>query len=88
MVASPISSNRTRIFVWRARDHSFDESDEELADFQRFVLLQDKAIVESQRPEEIPLDLRDELHLKVPDAGAISYRRLLRSLDHTGSYLP
>ena len=88
MVASPISSNRTRVFCWRARDHSFDESDDELAEFQRFVLMQDKAIVESQRPEEIPLDLRDELHLKVPDAGAISYRRLLRSLDHTGSYLP
>ncbi len=88
MVASPISSNRTRVFCWRSRDHSFDESDDELAEFQRFVLLQDKAIVESQRPEEIPLDLRDELHLKVPDAGAISYRRLLRSLDHTGSYLP
>lgn len=88
MVASPISSNRTRVFCWRARDHSFDESDQELTDFQRLVLLQDRAIVESQRPEEIPLDLRDELHLKVPDAGALSYRRLLRSLDHTGSYLP
>ena len=89
MCASPISSNKTRVFVWRARNHSFeDESDEEVGDFQRFVLDQDKAIVESQRPEEIPLDLRDELHLKVPDAAAMSYRRLLRSLDHAGSYLP
>ena len=52
------------------------------------MLTQDKAIVESQRPEEIPLDLREELHLKVPDAAAMSYRRLLSSLDHTGSYMP
>ena len=88
MANSPISSNKTRLFIWRARNHSFDESDEEIGEFQRFVLAQDQAIVESQRPEEIPLDLRDELHLKVPDAGAMSYRRLLRSLDHEGSYLP
>ena len=88
MVASPISSDRTRVFVWRARNHSFDEGDDDVAEFQRFVLMQDKAIVESQRPEEIPLDLRDELHLKVPDAAAMSYRRLLASLDHVASYMP
>ena len=38
---------------------------------------QDQVIVESQRPEEIPTDLREELHLKVPDASGIAYRRLL-----------
>lgn len=88
MIASPVSSKATRVFVWRARNHSLDESDEELIEFQTFLLGQDQAIVESQRPEEIPLDLRDEIHLKVPDAGAIFYRRLLRSLDHEGSYMP
>ena len=88
MIASPISSRRTRVYCWRARDHSFDEPDDDVADFQRFVLLQDRAIVESQRPEQIPLDLREELHLKVPDAAAMSYRRLLGSLDHTGSHMP
>jgi len=88
LVVCPISSDRTRVFVWRARNHSFGDSDKEIADCQRFVLAQDKAIVESQRPEEIPLDLRDELHLKVPDAGTMTYRRLLRTIDHAGSYLP
>jgi hypothetical protein len=50
--------------------------------------MQDRAIVESQRPEEVPLDLRDEIHLKVPDLVALSYRKLLRSIDHTDSYMP
>ena len=42
------------------------------------VLAQDRAIVESQRPEELPLDLTAELHLRGTDAGALSYRRMLR----------
>lgn len=86
--ASPISERRTRIFVWRGRDHSFDQSDKEIGEFQTYLLLQDRAIVESQRPEAIPLDLREEVHLKVPDAVAISYRKLLAAIDHIGSYMP
>ncbi len=41
---------------------------------------QDRVIVENQRPEEIPLDLAEELHLKVPDTLALAYRRFLLEL--------
>jgi hypothetical protein len=41
---------------------------------------QDRAVVESQRPEQLPVDLREELHIKVPDAASILYRRLLSDL--------
>ncbi len=41
---------------------------------------QDRVIVEEQRPEELPLDLAEELHLKGPDAMALAYRRALREL--------
>ena len=41
------------------------------------IMKQDKIIVENQRPEELPLDLSAELHLKGTDAVAIEYRRLL-----------
>lgn len=88
IAAAPISAKKTRIFVWRGRDHSFEKSDAEIGEFQTALLMQDRAIVESQRPEAIPLDLRDEVHLKVPDAVAISYRKLLAEIDHTGSYMP
>ncbi len=41
---------------------------------------QDREIVENQRPEEIPLDLAEELHLKVPDALAMAYRKFMQEL--------
>ena len=42
------------------------------------LLPQDRAIIESQRPHMVPVDLTEELHVKVADAGAITYRRLLK----------
>lgn len=41
---------------------------------------QDRPIVERQRPEELPLDLTEELHLKGPDAIAVEYRRFMKEL--------
>jgi len=41
---------------------------------------QDKGIVETQRPEELPLDLTEELHVKGADSVALVYRRFLREL--------
>lgn len=43
------------------------------------ITLQDIPIVESQRPELLPLDLQAELHLR-SDRTAISYRKWLRKL--------
>ena len=39
-----------------------------------------KFVVENQRPEELPLDLAEELHLKGPDVVAIAYRRFMAEL--------
>jgi hypothetical protein len=36
--------------------------------------------VQSQRPEQIPVDLKEELHVKVPDAFSIEYRRVLQKI--------
>ena len=47
-----------------------------------------QGIVESQRPEEIPTDLKDELHLKVPDASGIAYRRVLGRIDQVTPFGP
>jgi vanillate O-demethylase monooxygenase subunit len=41
---------------------------------------QDKPIIENQRPEELPLDLAAELHIKGPDAIAVEYRRFMAEL--------
>jgi phenylpropionate dioxygenase-like ring-hydroxylating dioxygenase large terminal subunit len=44
------------------------------------IMLQDQVILENQRPEELPLDLSAELHIKGPDAVSIEYRRMLAEL--------
>jgi phenylpropionate dioxygenase-like ring-hydroxylating dioxygenase large terminal subunit len=43
------------------------------------IFAEDQAIVESQRPELLPLDLQAELHLR-SDRVAIAYRRWLQQL--------
>jgi phenylpropionate dioxygenase-like ring-hydroxylating dioxygenase large terminal subunit len=43
------------------------------------IFEEDRAIVEAQRPELLPLDLQAELHLR-SDRVAIAYRRWLRQL--------
>ena len=66
-------------WVVLALNYADDATDEDLRSFQDRVSLQDKAIVESQRPELLPLDLQAELHLR-SDRMAIAYRRWLKEL--------
>jgi phenylpropionate dioxygenase-like ring-hydroxylating dioxygenase large terminal subunit len=54
-------------------------TDNELLQFQNRVTEQDRVIVESQRPELLPLDLQAELHLR-SDRMAIAYRKWLRAI--------
>lgn len=41
---------------------------------------QDRPVVESQRPEELPEDLSEEMHLKAVDTYSVEYRRWLLQL--------
>ena len=54
-------------------------ADDELSRFQDRVTEQDRVVVESQRPELLPLDLQAELHLR-SDRMAIAYRKWLRKI--------
>jgi phenylpropionate dioxygenase-like ring-hydroxylating dioxygenase large terminal subunit len=56
-----------------------DQSDEQVRSFQDDIIAQDIPVVESQRPELLPLDLQAELHLR-SDRTAIAYRRWLAQL--------
>src|SRR5205807_297825 len=63
-----------------------DRSRPEMVDYQDRIFAQDRPILESQRPELLPLDLQAELHLR-SDRTAIAYRRWLRELGvRTGAY--
>ena len=69
-----------RRFSWSSRNFGFDKPDSMFREIIQRVVAQDRRMVESQRPEELPLDLSEELHLRGPDAGTLAYRRLLAEL--------
>ena len=79
-VASPTDRAETLIFVYLSRNHSLDVPDEHFAVGFDEIMEQDRMVVEDQDPLELPLDPREELHLKLADGASIVYRRLLREL--------
>ncbi len=84
LACAPLSAKRCRSFTWNARTYSLEpEKDAELAAFQGLILDQDRPIAESQRPEELPVDLSQELHIAGPDKASIAYRRRLAELAAT-----
>jgi phenylpropionate dioxygenase-like ring-hydroxylating dioxygenase large terminal subunit len=80
IIASPISAKRMRYYTFSSRNFALDQPDDAFRELIQTIFAQDRVIVESQRPEELPLDLSEELHLKGPDAGTLQYRRMLRKL--------
>jgi len=57
-----------------------DSTVKDLFNLHDLIFEQDYVIVENQRPEELPLDLTEELHVKGPDGIALAYRRMLREI--------
>jgi len=76
---TPVDEDESLAWVVLALNYADDATDEDLRSFQDKVSAQDKIIVESQRPELLPLDLQAELHLR-SDRMAIAYRRWLKEL--------
>jgi phenylpropionate dioxygenase-like ring-hydroxylating dioxygenase large terminal subunit len=73
---TPLQQDFTRVWMSVALDYG-DQTDEQIRDFEDQIMKQDIPIVESQRPELLPLDLQAELHLR-SDRTALNYRRWLR----------
>ncbi len=68
-----------RCRVWfRLAMADFERDDAQLRAFQDTIFLQDKPVLESQRPRSLPLDLRAELHTAADKASSF-YRRHLRA---------
>jgi phenylpropionate dioxygenase-like ring-hydroxylating dioxygenase large terminal subunit len=78
VASCPLSAKETRNFTWNARNYDLDPArDQSFVEFQQVILEQDRVVVESQRPEELPIDLSEELHIKGVDRVSIDYRRWL-----------
>lgn len=76
---TPVATCESQIWLIMALNYGHDVTAEELRRFQDAVTAQDVPVVESQRPELLPLDLQAELHL-TSDRAAIAYRQWLKRI--------
>jgi len=80
---TPHDSVDSTAWMWMAMNYA---TEVDMVEFQDRIFAQDRPILESQRPELLPLDLQAELHLR-SDRTAIAYRRWLRHLGvRTGTH--
>jgi phenylpropionate dioxygenase-like ring-hydroxylating dioxygenase large terminal subunit len=78
---TPVAQDSSIAWTYVAMDYG-DRPEEEIQQFEDMITWQDVPIVESQRPELLPLDLQAELHLR-SDRTAVAYRKWLRQLGLT-----
>jgi phenylpropionate dioxygenase-like ring-hydroxylating dioxygenase large terminal subunit len=78
MPVFPISETESMVSVYWARNHSFDKPDSDWDEMTKIVWGDDQAVVEQQHPEMLPVDLSEEIHLRVGDAPGIAFRQFLR----------
>ena len=72
----PVAPGMSTGYCYQSRDFDLDGDDQPYIEFQEVLAEQDRPVVESQRPEELPLDIADELHLRF-DRVAVEYRKAL-----------
>jgi len=77
-VSQPISHDQCRGYCIVARNYDLDEPETAIKEFETTIFMQDQVVVESQRPDQVPFNLSDELHLTF-DAVAVNYRRTMES---------
>jgi len=77
---TPVDERESVAWLIMALNYASQTSDEQLRSFQDVISRQDIPIVESQRPELLPLDLQAELHLR-SDRTAVAYRQWLKKID-------
>jgi phenylpropionate dioxygenase-like ring-hydroxylating dioxygenase large terminal subunit len=74
---SPLSERESVRYMVVARNFALDQPPDKLIKFTEGIWEQDRVLVESQRPEEIPIDWSAELHVRGPDGPSMVYRRKL-----------
>lgn len=77
--ASPVSARKTRMFAPIARNFDLHIPVEDVHAFNARVFEEDRLMVETQRPERLPLDLTLEAHIPA-DRSSIAYRRGLKKM--------
>jgi phenylpropionate dioxygenase-like ring-hydroxylating dioxygenase large terminal subunit len=76
---TPVDLGKSQSWGILAINYAPEMTMESMTEFQNLITSQDIPVVESQRPELLPLDLQAELHLR-SDRTAIAYRQWLKKL--------
>jgi vanillate O-demethylase monooxygenase subunit len=82
---TPVSRRRTRIFFFIARNFDHDVPARKLLDWENSIIAEDRPVVESQRPEELPVDLSEEFHIR-SDRFATAFRQAMKALGLGANY--
>lgn len=83
---SPRSARETNVLFRLTRDFDLDQPEDSSIALQTRVLSEDRPFVEAQRPEELPLDLSEEFHIR-PDRFSTCYRQALVRLGLGGEFV-
>lgn len=79
MTVTPVEEVKSIAWLWVLMNYGWEIAAEKVRERQDVIFSQDILIVESQRPERLPLDLQAELHMRC-DRTAIAYRKWLKQL--------
>jgi phenylpropionate dioxygenase-like ring-hydroxylating dioxygenase large terminal subunit len=78
LAVTPVGEVESVGWVLRAMNYGHEFPPERFRAVQDLLVSQDVAVVETQRPELLPLDMSEELHLRA-DRTAIAYRQWIKS---------
>lgn len=85
-VATPETARRTRVHMLLSRNYDQNDAGGPAIEYQMHVNSEDLPVVEDQYPEDLPLDLRQEIHIAA-DRMSIAYRKRLRAIGLTGEWI-
>ncbi|MFT4020226.1 MAG: aromatic ring-hydroxylating dioxygenase subunit alpha [Acinetobacter sp.] len=75
--ACPVSAKQTRLFAPLVKNFDLQDDEQAIIDYNLKIFEEDRLMVESQKPERLPLDLSLEAHIPA-DRSSIFYRRCLK----------
>jgi vanillate O-demethylase monooxygenase subunit len=79
--SSPIDDGSCVRFMVVASQIGLDQPAQKQIDYTLATWEEDRPIIETQSPEALPIDLKEEFHLRDPDGPSILYRQLLQALE-------
>ncbi len=72
--ASPVSARKTRLFAPLMRNYDLDQPVGPFIDYNNKIFDEDKDVVQGQCPEDLPIDLTEEVHIRA-DRTSIEFRK-------------